>query len=599
MIKFQELRWGNAFSYGPKNTIRLDDASLTQLVGKNGNGKSTIALLIEEVLYNTNSKKIRKADIINRYTKDKSYFIELDFDKDGTQYSIRTTRTSSTSSVVLVRGDTDISGHTATTTYKTIEGIIGFDHKTFSQIVYQSSVSSLEFLTATDTARKKFLIELLNLTKYTQAAELFKEKAAAVSKQLDVAQAKTSTVESWLAKLKTSDLQLRGPLAVEPEQPFALTSKISELETSLNNIESTNARINKNNTYRKVLSGIVIGNKPETPGDSSEVVSMQASLQNKEKRLLEGKALAGTTATSTCKTCSQSIDNTTRFNMFTQFSAIKGTLEEDIKSLKAGILEHNKKVAAYAAYTASISEFEKYTSLADPDMPMALLDAELLKAEIATSKKEVTAVEKEILLVRQNNRIIDEHNAKVAVLVEQMAEMKVAAAEGGAKVTELSKELSTLQVLVKAFSTTGLVAYKIECLVKDLEALTNEYLAQLAGGRFQLSFKITSSDKLNVVITDNGRDIDILALSSGERARVNVATLLAIRKLMQSLSNSRTNLLILDETVENLDAEGKERLIEVLLEEESLNTFLISHGFSHPLLDKINIVKENNISRIE
>jgi DNA repair exonuclease SbcCD ATPase subunit len=78
-----------------------------------------------------------------------------------------------------------------------------------------------------------------------------------------------------------------------------------------------------------------------------------------------------------------------------------------------------------------------------------------------------------------------------------------------------------------------------------------------------------------------------------------VATLLAIRKLMQSLSNSRINLLILDETVESLDTEGKERLIEVLLKEDYLNTILVSHGFSHPLLEKINIVKTDNISRIE
>ena len=68
---------------------------------------------------------------------------------------------------------------------------------------------------------------------------------------------------------------------------------------------------------------------------------------------------------------------------------------------------------------------------------------------------------------------------------------------------------------------------------------------------------------------------------------------------MQSLSNSRTNLLILDETVENLDAEGKERLIEILLKEENLNTFLISHGFSHPLLEKLSVIKDKNISRIE
>jgi DNA repair exonuclease SbcCD ATPase subunit len=68
---------------------------------------------------------------------------------------------------------------------------------------------------------------------------------------------------------------------------------------------------------------------------------------------------------------------------------------------------------------------------------------------------------------------------------------------------------------------------------------------------------------------------------------------------MQTLSSSRINLLILDETVETLDTDGKEKLVEVLLQEEHLNTFLVSHGFSHPLLEKINVVKRNNISQIE
>jgi ABC-type molybdenum transport system ATPase subunit/photorepair protein PhrA len=68
---------------------------------------------------------------------------------------------------------------------------------------------------------------------------------------------------------------------------------------------------------------------------------------------------------------------------------------------------------------------------------------------------------------------------------------------------------------------------------------------------------------------------------------------------MQSLSQSRINLLILDETIEALDVDGKEKLIEVLLKEESLNTVLVSHGFSHPLLEKVHVVKRNNISKIE
>ena len=163
----------------------------------------------------------------------------------------------------------------------------------------------------------------------------------------------------------------------------------------------------------------------------------------------------------------------------------------------------------------------------------------------------------------------------------------------------VNNKLGLLQLLQKTFSTNGLIAYKIECMVKDLEDLANRYLNEFSSGRFQLGFKVSSSDKLNVVITDNGKDIDITALSGGERTRVNTATLLAIRKLMQSLSSARINLLILDETIDALDVEGKEKLIEILLSEEHLNTFLVSHGFSHPLLEKIIVVKEHNISRLE
>ena len=48
-----------------------------------------------------------------------------------------------------------------------------------------------------------------------------------------------------------------------------------------------------------------------------------------------------------------------------------------------------------------------------------------------------------------------------------------------------------------------------------------------------------------------------------------------------------------------LDDAGKEKLIDILQEEENLNVFLISHDFTHPLIEKISIIKENNISHIE
>ena len=106
-------------------------------------------------------------------------------------------------------------------------------------------------------------------------------------------------------------------------------------------------------------------------------------------------------------------------------------------------------------------------------------------------------------------------------------------------------------------------------------------------------------DKLNVEITDNGNIVDIIALSSGELARVNTATLIAIRKLMSSISKSKINILFLDEVINVLDDTGREKMVELLIKEDELNTYVVSHGWTHPLLDKIEVIKDGSVSKLE
>jgi DNA repair exonuclease SbcCD ATPase subunit len=598
MIRFKKLKWANIFSYGDNNELDLDSTSLTQLVGKNGHGKSSIALILEEGLFNSNSKKIKRSDVLNRYSTSKNYTITVIFEVDGIEYTTITSRTATSGTIKLLRNGVDISSHTATGTYKQIENILGFDSKTFAQIVYQSSVSSLEFLTATDSARKKFLIDLLNLGKYTKALDVFKELASGMSKQVDTTQAKLSTVQSWLKKYENEDLTIRE-LETEIPSPTGMQEQVTLLSKELSNIDSTNKKISQNNTYGKILSSIDISS-PYTMPNHPLLKEWNSRVTIIKQRLKEGASLTKNPHTKVikCPTCTQDMDNSVMFTRIINFEAELPALHLELEQLDANIKASEVADKLYTEYDRKVQEWEKYHSLFDPSLTKELLDRATLEKEIASYKASVLNCEKAIADTRKRNEAITAHNSKAKVISEQLQEMNKDAKALAQDLVLKIDELSKLQVLVKTFSNTGLVAYKIECLVKDLEELTNEYLGVLADGRFQLSFVVVS-DKLNVVITDNGRDVSIDSLSSGERARVNVSTLLAIRKLMQSLSNSRTNLLILDETVENLDAEGKEKLIEVLLAEESLNTFLISHGFSHPLLEKISVIKENNISRIE
>ena len=87
MITLEKLTWSNCFSYGSNNEIDLSRTTLTQLVGTNGTGKSSIPLILEEVLFNKNSKGIRKADISNRLV-DNGYDITLDFSVGEDQYKL-------------------------------------------------------------------------------------------------------------------------------------------------------------------------------------------------------------------------------------------------------------------------------------------------------------------------------------------------------------------------------------------------------------------------------------------------------------------------------------------------------------------------------
>lgn len=597
MITLKLLKFSNAFSYGADNVIDFTKSPLTQLVGKNGHGKSSIALILEEVLFNKNSKGIKKGDILNRHIKDKSYSIELNFTKDSDEYRIETRR-GATQAVKLFKNGADVSSHTATATYKQIEEIIGMDHKTFSQIVYQSSAGSLEFLTSADTARKKFLIELLGLSRYTVAGEVFKAAASDISKEVAVAQGKVDTINQWLAKYKQVDLSPKEILEV-PETPD--TGDLDILNAKLLTIEQTNKRINQNNTYKalEAKAKTALLPMPEKPTETEEPYIKLQTKAATEYSAAETFVKKMSSLHGTCPTCLSAIDEDKVSALVEEHKAkmSEASNAEDVASAKVKALKAAK--AAWERAQKAQEEWEKYHQLIDDTLPAEPENESSLSLQIDELQKSINAAKRSIKAIEEANKTAEAHNAKIGVIETQVREMNADLEEWSTKLTELGAKLSVLNTLVKTFSTTGLVAYKIENLVKDLEELSNQYLGELSGGRFQISFQISGSDKLNVVITDNGIDIDILALSGGERARVNVAALLAIRKLMQSLSQSRINLLILDETIEALDVDGKEKLIEVLLNEESLNTILVSHGFSHPLLEKVYVIKQNNISKIE
>ena len=195
----------------------------------------------------------------------------------------------------------------------------------------------------------------------------------------------------------------------------------------------------------------------------------------------------------------------------------------------------------------------------DNSLPAQPLDPVELKGRANRIQERISDAKDRMVRLTRENEAITKRNTRIQVILEQTEEFQQELFELNEVLDLETATASNLEVLKKAFSTNGLLAYKIENLVKELEELTNNYLAELSDGRFTLEF-VVSNDKLNVQITDNGNIVDILALSSGELARVNTATLIAIRKLMSSISKSRINILFLDEVINVLDELGREKI---------------------------------------
>ena len=597
MITLKKLQWSNCFSYGPDNEIDLDDTTVTQIIGTNGMGKSSIPLIIEEALYNKNSKGIKKADIPNRYIND-GYSIILSFTKDEDEYKIDITRKSGIKVKLLKNGE-DISSHTATNTYKSIQELIGVDFKTFSQIVYQNTNASLQFLTATDTNRKKFLIDLLHLDNYVALFETFKASAKTSALQIAKLTGEVEMVEKWLASNDLKDTTILPMINLEIETGND-EEDLRSLSLELLNISEKNKKISTNNTYKDLLSKINIDEVQRLPPiqrESYDTLQAEVGALRGTHSFLKKEIDKLEATPDVCSSCGQNIPKES-------FTDLLASYAKDLVDTQRRLNSTTKLVQEIKASNRELDRREKleaegrelYRSV-DNSLPSEVIEKEDLQKQISEVSLRIKEAKEKIDEITKENERRTLSNNRISIIQAQRDSFLEKLNNAQERLSEVETLNSNLEVLKKAFSTNGLIAYKIENLVKELEELTNTYLAELSDGRFTLQF-IVVNDKLNVQVTDNENVVDILALSSGELARVNTATLLAIRKLMSSISKSRLNVLFLDEVTNVLDDAGREKLVEVLLKEE-LNTYVVSHGWTHPLLEKVEVVKNGNVSSLD
>ena len=116
----------------------------------------------------------------------------------------------------------------------------------------------------------------------------------------------------------------------------------------------------------------------------------------------------------------------------------------------------------------------------DKSLPGTLLDKQELESRLESVRADLLQRKEQLASNAAVNEKRTRHNTRIQVIQEQTNAFLLELAEFQDVLIKQEALLSNLEILKKSFSTNGLLAYKIENLVKELEELANTYLAELS-----------------------------------------------------------------------------------------------------------------------
>jgi len=166
--------------------------------------------------------------------------------------------------------------------------------------------------------------------------------------------------------------------------------------------------------------------------------------------------------------------------------------------------------------------------------------------------------------------------------------------------TDNEKMYEVMRFWEKAFSEQGVIKYIIKNILTYFNKQCNYYLGYLTNSKFFVEF----DEELNEKIVSLKLLVPYISLSGGEKRKINLAVLLALKDLLILTDRNQSDLLFFDEIAENLDEQGIIGLHQLLQElKKSKNIFVVTHNkYLKTLLDsskRILIIKENGISTVK
>jgi len=569
MIVFKSVSWKNFLSTGNSpNKVLLNKSTTTLIIGKNGEGKSTILDALCFSLFGKPFRSINKGQLVNSING-KTCVVELEFSIGSREYKI--IRGIKPNIFEIWCDGIMLNQDAASRDYQKVleQQILKLNYKTFTQVVILGSASFVPFMQLTPLQRREVIEDILDIRIFSTMNTLLKEKAqetkdaiARIENQISTAktkvdsqtqliktitEAKTDTINSILSKISANNneiLQAEGEIE-------SILSEINTLTSSINDKETVSEDIDKAKSIRSKLL-----QKIETCEHHTEFFNEH----------------------DVCPSCDQSIAEEYK--------------ESIVKDLNAKMLDNNNKIGELETILTNLNaKLSKINEVA-AQITNKNIELSTRNSTITLLNKQIRELEAETQRVKSDTTNIDEEKRK-------LKEMATEAMENITTKTSLQEHRNLEEVASALLKDTGIKTAIIREYLPAMNKLINKYLnAMDAYIHFELDEAFNESVK-----SRHRDDFTYASFSEGEKMRIDLAILFTWRQIAKMKNSVNTNLLLLDEIFDSsLDTAGTDYFLNLMNQlGEHTNIFVISHK-GDQLFDKFRSVikfeKRNDFSII-
>ena len=235
MITFKSVEWKNFLSTGNSpNKVLLDKSQTTLIIGKNGEGKSTILDALCFSLFGKPFRNINKGQLVNSING-KKCVVTIEFNIGPRKYKV--IRGIKPNIFEIYQDDVLLNQDAASKDYQKVleQQILKLNYKTFTQVVILGSASFVPFMQLPSGQRRDVIEDILDIRIFSTMNQLLKDKANETKSEIARIESEIHTAKT---KVEGQSVLIKTITDAKSEAIGSLLSKIEANNGQISSVES-------------------------------------------------------------------------------------------------------------------------------------------------------------------------------------------------------------------------------------------------------------------------------------------------------------------------------------------------------------------------